>query len=106
MSRISDKSAFEAFARMEEKISVNEKQIQAHIEIDEEFSGDALSREFKRLESGASADTADLQLLELKQKMGLVGAGAPPTGRQLGAGATAAEEAEAVIETHEEKTGP
>jgi phage shock protein A len=106
MSRISDKSAFEAFARMEEKISANEQRVRAHIEIDEEFSGDALAREFKRLESGATAEDADVQLRELKQKMGLLGAGMPQTsGRRLGAGPT--QEADAVIETApEEKTGP
>jgi phage shock protein A len=91
---------------MEEKISATEKRIRAHIEIDEEFSGDALAREFKRLESGATAEDADVQLMDLKQKMGLLGAGMPQTtGRRLGAGGT--QEADAVIESApEEKTGP
>jgi phage shock protein A len=104
MSRISDKSAFEAFARMEEKISINEKKVRASIEIDEEFSGDALAREFKRLETGAVTDNADMQLLELKQKMGMLGAGAPETGRRLGRGGT--EDAEVIESRSEEKTGP
>lgn len=103
MSRISDKSAFEAFARMEEKIAINEQKVKASIEIDEEFSGDALAREFKRLETGTVAETADMQLLELKQKMGMLGTGTPGTGRQLGAGEL---EAEAIETGSEEKTGP
>ena len=38
MSSISEKSAFEAFARMEEKIDQNERQLRAAQEIDEEFT--------------------------------------------------------------------
>jgi phage shock protein A len=72
MSSISEKSAFEAFARMEEKIETNVRQISARAEIDEEFSGDKLASEFKRLEVGSGSATADMQLLALKQKMGIV----------------------------------
>src|SRR4026207_560213 len=43
MSHISEKSAFEAFARMEEKIDANERKVKANAEIDEEFSGDRLA---------------------------------------------------------------
>lgn len=89
MSSMSEKSAFEAFARMEEKIEQNERQIRASAEIDQEFSGDRLSNDFKQLEASAGEATADLQLLQLKQKMGVLGSGAPPTGRQLGAGEVA-----------------
>src|SRR3954470_24515317 len=52
MSSLSEKSAFDAFARMEERIETNERQIQASTEIDEEFSGDALAGKFKQLEKG------------------------------------------------------
>lgn len=87
MSSISEKSAFEAFARMEEKIDQNERQIRAHVEINEEFSGDRLASDFKRLESTAGNATADAQLLQLKQKMGILPpAAAPEVNRQLGAG--------------------
>lgn len=90
MSSISEKSAFEAFARMEEKIDQNERQIRASVEIDQEFSGDRLASEFRQLESSAGEATADLQLLQLKQKMGVLSSGsaAPDSSRQLGAGAT------------------
>src|SRR3954464_1674852 len=50
MSGLSDKSAFEAFNRMEEKISQNERQLSAAQEIDEEMSGDRLANDFKQLE--------------------------------------------------------
>jgi phage shock protein A len=104
MSRISDKSAFEAFARMEEKISVNEKRISASIEIEEEFSGDALAREFNRLESGSVTESAEIQLLELKQQMGLLPQGSAQQGKRLGAGET--QDAEVIESAPEEKTGP
>ncbi|HEX6250974.1 MAG TPA: PspA/IM30 family protein [Gemmatimonadaceae bacterium] len=104
MSRISDKSAFEAFARMEEKISANELRVRASVEIDEEFSGDALGREFSRLESGSASESAEIQLLDLKQKMGILSSGTPGTGRRLGAGET--QDAEVIESSSEEKTGP
>ena len=86
MSSMSEKSAFEAFARMEEKVEQNERMIKASTEIDEEFSGDRLASDFKRLEKSAGSMSADQRLVELKQKMGLLppaGAAAP---RQIGAG--------------------
>src|SRR3712207_5084430 len=78
MSALSEKSAFEAFARMEEKIADNERRMIAAGEIDEEFSGDRLSHEFKRLEKSAGSANADLQLLALRQKMGMLPSGAAP----------------------------
>ncbi len=86
MSGLSEKSAFEAFARMEEKIEQNERQLKASSEIDEEFSGDRLSNDFKQLERSASTGSADMQLLALKQKMGMLPAPAPQQNRQLNAG--------------------
>ena len=96
MSSISEKSAFEAFARMEEKIDQNERQIRAHVEINEEFSGDRLASDFKA--------TADAQLLQLKQKMGLIAAPKPEENRQLAAGAAAAEEIPEAEEIPDENT--
>ena len=86
MSGLSEKSAFEAFARMEEKIEQNERMIEASSEIDEEFSGDRLQRDFKLLEKSSTSIGADAQLLALKQKMGLLPSPAPAEKRQLGAG--------------------
>lgn len=104
MSSISEKSAFEAFARMEEKITQNERMIKASSEIDEEFSGDRLQADFKRLEKTAGAASADAQLLALKQKMGLLPAAAPAQQRQLGAGVNNDDVHDAEIEEiHDEK---
>ena len=92
MSSMSETSAFEAFSRMEEKIEQNERQIKASAEIDEEFSGDRLAHDFKRLERGSATGSADAQLLALKQKMGMLPAPAPAASRQLAPGQTAKEE--------------
>jgi len=86
MSSLSEKSAFEAFSRMEERIETNERQIKAAAEIDDEFSGDTLQRDFKQLERGANSGTVDQQLLALKQKMGRLSAGSSAPAKQLGAG--------------------
>jgi phage shock protein A len=93
MSGLSDKSAFEAFARMEEKINTNERQLAAAQEIDEEFSGDRLAGEFKQLERSAGGASADQQLLQLKQRMGMLPSAAPAAAKQLGAGAPEQQEA-------------
>ena len=86
MSSMSEKSAFEAFARMEEKITSNERMIKASSEIDEEFSGDRLAHDFKRLEKSAGSASADQQLLALKQKMGFLGSGTAAPPKRIGAG--------------------
>src|SRR5512146_369311 len=86
MSSLSEKSAFEAFARMEERIENNERMIKASSEIDDEFTGDTLQREFKQLEKGAVGVSVDNQLLALKQKMGMLPSGAPAQNKALGAG--------------------
>jgi len=86
MSSMSEKSAFEAFARMEDKITSNERLIKASSEIDEEFSGDRLAHDFKRLEKSAGSASADQQLMALKQKMGLLGSGSSAPPRRLAAG--------------------
>ncbi len=86
MSSMSEKSAFEAFARMEERIDQNERMLKASTEIEEEFTGDRLQHDFKQLEKVAGAAGADAQLIALKQKMGLLGAGGSSAPRQIGAG--------------------
>jgi phage shock protein A len=103
MSSMSEKSAFEAFSRMEQKIEDNERRLRASTEIDEEFSGDRLARDFKQLEQGAAGANADQQLLALKQRMGMLSAGAPAQNRQLNAGSKA--EAEEVHAEVDETTG-
>jgi phage shock protein A len=97
MSSLSEKSAFEAFARMEERIETNERQLKASMEIEEEFTGDRLAQDFKALEKGAAAGSVDGQLLALKQKMGMLPAGSPVK-KQLGSGAPEEETVAAEIE--------
>ncbi len=91
MSGMSDKSAFESFERMTEKIEDSERKALASAELAEEFSGDNLVKQFEALEYHGSSDQ---QLLELKAKMGLLGAGGAKETRQIGKGADDVHEAE------------
>ncbi len=83
MSSMSEKSAFETFERMTERIEDTERKALASAELSEELEGDQLQRQFTQLEYKADADT---QLLQLKQRMGLLGAGEQEKAKQLGAG--------------------
>lgn len=102
MSSLSEKSAFDAFSRMEERIVASEKQIQASAEIDEEFSGDRLQNEFKQLEKGSTSTSVDQQLLALKQKMGVLPAGSASR-QQLRAGEEEVVSTEADEQTEDER---
>lgn len=82
MSGMSDKSAFESFDRMAEKIEAVERKALAAAELQQEFQSDDLAAQFKQLEYKGSADQ---QLIELKSKMGLIGKGGGET-KQLGKG--------------------
>jgi phage shock protein A len=86
MGSMDDKGAFEAFTRMEERIEHNERTLKATVEINEEFSGDKLASDFKQLERQAGGLSADQALLALKQKMGLLGAGASGSPKQISSG--------------------
>jgi phage shock protein A len=88
MSSMGDKSAFETFERMAEQIEHEERKLIAAAEVNEDLSGDSLMKQFQGLETKADADT---QLLQLKQKMGLLPAGSPAESKQLGKGAADAE---------------
>jgi phage shock protein A len=98
MSAISEKSAFEAFARMEERIEHNERTLKASVEIEEEVTGDRLQQDFKLLEKSATGVAVDARLLELKQKMGVLPAGSSAPRGQIGAGKRDAETVSAEIE--------
>ena len=105
MSSMSESSAFDAFARMEERIEQNERQLKASMEIEEEFTGDRLASDFKQLERGAGTANADMQLLALKQKMGMLPSAQPSARGQLGAGAAASDDIEAgeAVEVQQEQ---
>lgn len=92
MSGMSDKSAFESFDRMTEKIEDLERKAIAAAELQQEFSGDDLMQQFKALEYRG---TAQQQLEALKGRMGLLGAGGTQAPR-LGAGDAAVSDAEII----------
>lgn len=68
MSGLSDRSAFDAFERVAEKIEESERKALAATEVTESLSGDSLETEFKQLETG---DDMDRRLAALKEQMGL-----------------------------------
>jgi phage shock protein A len=100
MSGLSDKSAFESFERMAEKIEATERKAIAAAELNEEVSGDRLIRQFEALEYKGSSDQ---QLLELKAKMGLLPAGESSQTKQLNRGSQDIHDAELVEEEEHEK---
>jgi phage shock protein A len=101
MSGMSDKSAFESFERMAEKIEATERKALAAAELNEEVSGDRLVRQFESLEYKGSSDQ---QLLELKTKMGILQPGPrAPGSKQLGTGHSDVRDAELIEEGDEGK---
>ena len=92
MSGLSDKSAFESFERMAEKIEATERKALAAAELNAEFEGDDLEDQFRALEYHGNEEQ---QLLELKQKMGLLAPGSGEA-KQLEAGDGDVEDAEVV----------
>jgi phage shock protein A len=71
MSGLKEQSAFETFARLEQKVDQAEAEADAQSELNKEMRGDVLKQRFQELETDAGADEA---LLSLKRRMGL----APP----------------------------
>src|SRR5687768_1837184 len=79
MAGLSDRSAFEVFDRMAEKIDEQERMVVATTEVHEALTaGDTLEREFKQLTVGASSESIEWKLLQLKEKMSLPAGGAAP----------------------------
>jgi phage shock protein A len=97
MSSMSDRSAFEHFDRMAERIEETERKALAAAELQEEFTADSLSRDFEALEFHG---TQDQQLLELKRKMGKLPPGESAEPRQLEPGEDV-QDAEVVEEEEE-----
>ena len=73
MAGLADRSAFEAFDRMAERIEDTEMKALAAAEVDEELGGDDLEQEFARLEGGDI--DIEKRLSALKEEMGLLTAG-------------------------------
>lgn len=80
ISGMDDKSAFAAFARMEEKVNQNERTAQATLQIEDEMKGTTLDNEFKALEATTSSGDIDAALAQLKATMLL---GPPPAPKSL-----------------------
>src|SRR5512147_146714 len=99
MSGMSDKSAFESFERMAEKIEATERRALAAAELQNEFEGDQLMQQFQALEYKGAPDQ---QLLELKARMGMIGPGGGGASKQLGKGGETVE-AELVDDEDEKK---
>jgi phage shock protein A len=102
MAGLSDRSAFEAFDRMAQRIEDSERRALAAAEVSDDLSGDPLEREFARLEKGGGSANADARLLELKRQMGILPPAPPSETKRLGNGETrnlaAGNEAEAEVE--------
>lgn len=69
MSGLSDRSAFEAFDRVAERIEDTERRALAAAEVTEDLKGDTLETEFSELEKDGDADE---RLLALKRQMGIL----------------------------------
>ena len=96
MSGLQEASAFETFDRMEKRIDQMEAEAEAAAELAGQMTGDTLQQKFDQLEA---ASGVDMDLLELKEEMGMLpGAEEEEAAPQL----AAADLADAPAETAEE----
>ena len=72
MAGLNDRSAFDTFERMAEKIEETERRALAAAEVSEVLSGDSLEQEFVKLKP--ASENVDFRLLQLKERMGLLSA--------------------------------
>ncbi|HUP89812.1 MAG TPA: PspA/IM30 family protein [Longimicrobiales bacterium] len=87
MAGLSDRSAFEVFDRMAEKIDEQERMAVATTEVHEALTaGDTLEKEFKALGAVSGDQTIEWKLLQLKEKMSLGPAGSSAKQAQLPSG--------------------
>ncbi len=70
MSGLGDSSAFDTFAKMEEKVEQQEAEAEAAVELSGEMDGDMLSTEFDKLESSDAAQSDALAALKAKMGVG------------------------------------
>jgi phage shock protein A len=73
MAGLNDRSAFDTFERMAEKIEETERRALAAAEVTEVLQGDTLETEFAKLKP--ATENVDFRLLQLKERMGLLSAG-------------------------------
>jgi phage shock protein A len=98
MAGLADRSSFEAFDRMAERVEEAEMRALAAAEVDEELGGDDLERQFKRLEGGDI--DVERRLAALKEEMGLL-----PAGEEDAPAPDEVRDAEIIREDEEEKEG-
>lgn len=100
MSGLQEASAFETFDRMERRIEQMEAEAEAATELAGQLSGDTLTQKFEQLEASSGVD---MDLLELKEEMGLLAAASTDeVAGELTAGAASSPPAE---QAEEEETG-
>ncbi len=90
MAGLNDRSAFDAFERMAERIEESERRALAAAEVSESLTGDKLEEEFARLKG--SPDSVELRLQALKESLG-IGPSRPTGALPSGRGASSEEEA-------------
>lgn len=73
MAGLNDRSAFDTFERMAEKIEETERRALASAEVTEVLAGDALEQQFAKLKP--ANENVEFRLLQLKERMGLLSAG-------------------------------
>ncbi len=73
MAGLSDRSAFETFDRMAEKIEETERRALAAAEVSDTLRSDTLEQEFAKLKP--ASDAVEYRLLQLKERMGMLGSG-------------------------------
>ncbi len=73
MAGLSDRSAFDTFERMAEKIEESERRTLAAAEVAEALGTDHLEQEFQKLKPANEA--VEYRLLQLKERMGVLGPG-------------------------------
>jgi phage shock protein A len=74
MAGLNDRSAFETFDRMAERIEESERRALAAAEVSEALGTDSLEKEFAQLKP--SSESVEFRLLQLKERMGLPAPGA------------------------------
>jgi phage shock protein A len=73
MAGLNDRSAFQTFERMAERIEETERRALAAAEVSEVLVGDSLEDEFRQL--APAAENVEARLLQLKERMGLPAGG-------------------------------
>ena len=73
MAGLNDRSAFETFDRMAERIEETERRALAAAEVTEVLAGDALEQQFAQLRP--ASESVEFRLLQLKERMGMISSG-------------------------------